>query len=205
MKSETFYEVLKTEVRNDLLRELESEILARRELKSSPQLRAATSQHEYLGTWLATHLSARLTHSRPKANRQSNAGASAKTAEHPPDQDLGPKSERFSQPSSDHLSGQKTYSADGLRPEIKTETKHQASSTDEQVAFQILQTVLQESGTYLPAQFTMSELKRCWKTAALKTHPDRHPFANAREVAFLNERFTALLSAVNVLLSCKPL
>ena len=183
MKSETFYEVLRSQVRDDLERELRSEIIARRERDLSPQRRAATCQHEYLGTWLATHLSARLTPPWPQAYRPPSGMASAKASESP--EALKPIAE----------------------PEQsrKAELKYHASSTDELAAYQILQTVLRECGTSLSATFTMPELKRGWKTAALKIHPDRHPSATAREVAHLNERFTALLNAVNVLLQCKHL
>ncbi len=194
MKNETFFEVLKSEVRkdiqSDLRRELDLENQARLDREVAPQRLRATTRHEQLGTWLVTHLNARPMHQSHSsfthfASRQYQTGPVMKPAA------------QTNKSATEKTAGSPLVGA----PEIAAEPLYQPSTSVEHFAFQLLNSV----GANLAKTFTMSELKKSWKHAAFKTHPDRHLSASPQEIARLNERFAELSEAVAILSDCKAI
>jgi DnaJ domain len=191
--SKSFIEVLEAEIRADLRKEIEAEVLARfgqasqpthQGSKTSPAGSQAVHAAGRLETWLATNMG-RTTFARPQAFRSygsapkaasgstahATSKAQAQTAEHA----------GFAQKAS---------------PASADVTRRTAATPEELCALELFNRI---SGSKLGTSFTEDEIKTAWRKAALKTHPDRFASEDQITQARMSAIFRELCEAYELL------
>lgn len=179
--SKSFIEVLEAEIRADLRKEIEAEVLARlggaahastgRPSTLESRETQAAGRFE---TWLAANVGPITFNRKQTAQARYTGQPRAKTAE------------------------PRTTATPAPTAQPAAPTRFHATTAADLFAIEILN---RQSPTALGASFTEDELKAVWRKAALKTHPDRFVGSDAITQTRMTVLFRELAEAYETLLA----
>lgn len=173
----SFYEILEDQLRSELRAEIESELRTQLSAELSTEWRAEHSAegrtaasktslpHEQLESWLLQNVGI---HPIAQRKKSSQAYGMSSIRKSKPDAAIE-LPDRFA---SRRVETHQAESAAATKaPAARLlSTLHFKLTTEDQFAIELLE---RESGCALGAELTVASLKRAWRQAALKSHPDR--------------------------------